>query len=111
MSRRSQQRRFNRQFKLLQRLIPRLAGALEILRRDSWRPLRLPLSILLIAGGLLSVLPLLGIWMLPAGLLMLSLDVPALRAPVSAAIIRARRRLSLLRRWWQRRRGSRRDAA
>lgn len=111
MSRLSRQRRFNRQFKHLQRLLPRLAGVLEMLRADRWRPLRLPLALLLILGGLLSVLPLLGVWMLPAGLLLLALDVPALRAPVSAAIIRCRRRLSLLSRWWQRKRAAWRGPA
>jgi len=33
----------------------------------------------LIPGGLLGFLPVLGLWMLPLGLLLLSIDVPILR--------------------------------
>ena len=36
--------------------------------------------VLLIAGGVLSILPLLGVWMLPLGLALLAEDVPALRS-------------------------------
>jgi predicted DCC family thiol-disulfide oxidoreductase YuxK len=35
--------------------------------------------VLLIGGGILSVLPLLGIWMLPLGLMLLAEDLPPLR--------------------------------
>jgi hypothetical protein len=35
--------------------------------------------LLLILGGLLSFLPILGIWMLPLGLLLLAEDLPVLR--------------------------------
>jgi hypothetical protein len=34
---------------------------------------------LLILGGIFSVLPVLGIWMLPLGLILLAEDVPVLR--------------------------------
>lgn len=37
-------------------------------------PVRLSIGILLILGGLLFFLPILGIWMIPLGLLVLSLD-------------------------------------
>lgn len=41
---------------------------------------RLILGVLLMAGGLLAFLPILGLWMLPLGLAVASLDVvPALR--------------------------------
>ena len=48
---------------------------------------------LLILGGLLGFLPLLGFWMIPLGLLVLSVDLPAVR--------RWRRQLTV---WWHRRR-------
>ena len=56
------------------------------------RPLRITLGILLCLGGLLWFLPVLGLWMLPLGLLVLSIDIPAVR--------RLRRRVEI---WWGRR--------
>jgi hypothetical protein len=41
--------------------------------------LRIPLGLVLCAGGLVSILPLFGLWMLPVGLLILSEDIPWLR--------------------------------
>jgi len=99
MSRR--ERRFDRQFNSLARLIPALRDPLAALRRDSWRLVRLPLALLLTAGGLLWFMPLLGIWMLPAGLLLLAVDLPVLRAPISALVIRARRRIGIWMAWWR----------
>jgi len=99
MSRR--ERRFDRQFESLGRMIPQLRAPLAALRRDGWRLVRVPLALLLILGGLLSFLPLLGIWMLPVGLLLLAVDLPALRAPISALVIRARRRIGVWAAWWR----------
>jgi hypothetical protein len=73
------------------------------LRRDSWFPVRFPLAILLTCGGLLWFLPVFGIWMLPAGLLLLAIDLPHLRGPISAAIIRGRRSTQRWLRRWRRR--------
>lgn len=91
-------RRFQRQFDMLSRLIPALRAPLHMLRGNRWLLLRLPLAILFIAGGVFSILPFLGIWMLPLGLLLLAIDLPALRGPISAIIIRTRRRISRWRR-------------
>jgi hypothetical protein len=63
---------------------------------------RVPAGVTLIAGGVLSFLPVLGLWMLPLGLLLLAIDLPALRPPVSAAAIRIRRRWKTWRRSRQR---------
>jgi hypothetical protein len=101
MSRR--ERRFHRQFSALERLVPLLRGPLGRLRRDNWFPIRLPLALLLTFGGLFWFLPLLGLWMLPAGLLLLAIDLPHLRGPISAAIIRSRRWSQRLLRRWRRR--------
>ena len=46
------------------------------LRRPSSRYVRIPLAILLIVGGIFSFLPVLGLWMLPLGLLLFAQDVP-----------------------------------
>ena len=57
------------------------------------KPMRLGLGGGLVVGGLLGFLPVLGFWMLPLGLVVLSVDSPALR--------RFRRRSEV---WWGRRR-------
>lgn len=94
------ERRFQRQFDVLGRLIPPLRGTMSTLRGNSWFPVRFPLAIILTVGGLFSFLPVLGIWMLPLGLLLLAVDLPVLRGPISVAIIRARRTgKRWLRRW------------
>src|ERR1700682_6802466 len=49
------------------------------LRKPSSRLARIPLAILLIAGGIFSFLPVLGLWMLPLGLLLFAQDVPILQ--------------------------------
>ncbi|NRP18987.1 hypothetical protein LPJGGPFB_02239 [Ensifer adhaerens] len=56
--------------------------------------LRMLVGGLLIFGGFLGFLPVLGFWMVPLGLLILSHDIPAVR--------RRRRRFAV---WWARRRG------
>ena len=75
------------------------------LRRNSWFPIRFPLALLLTFGGLLWFLPILGLWMLPAGLLLLAIDLPTLRGPISAVVIRGR---SSTKRWLSRWRDRRR---
>jgi hypothetical protein len=97
------ERRFQRQFDALVRLVPPLRGLMSTLRRDSWFPIRFPVALLLIAGGLFSFLPILGAWMLPLGLLLLAVDLPILRSPISALIIRGRRKARLLALRWRRR--------
>lgn len=96
-------RRFGRQFDMLERLVPAARKPIEALRSNRWFLLRLPLALILIAGGLLSFLPVLGIWMLPLGLLLLAVDLPILRAPVSAGLIRGRRLIQRWQRRWRKR--------
>jgi hypothetical protein len=55
------------------------------------KPIRIGLGILLIVGGLVGFLPVLGFWMIPLGLLVLSVDLPIVR--------RWRRQLTV---WWNR---------
>lgn len=98
-----EKRRLIRQFEMLERRIPALQSPIRLLLRDSWTLVRLPLAILIIAGGLLSFLPFLGLWMLPLGVLLLAVDIPVLRPSASAFVIRGRRwtteRLRQLRAW------------
>lgn len=100
------ERRFQRQFQALERLIPLLRGPLSRLRRRSWFLIRFPLAVILTLGGMLWFLPVLGIWMLPAGLLLLAINLPRLRGPISVFLIQGRRSASRwLRRWRAWRRG------
>lgn len=51
--------------------------ALVRLRQPRWRLLRIPAGIMLIIGGVLGFFPLVGFWMLPLGLAILAIDIPA----------------------------------
>ncbi|WGD49299.1 hypothetical protein QA641_27115 [Bradyrhizobium sp. CB1650] len=71
---------------LVHRLPPRMGDAVSYLLRPSSRWVRIPSGALLVVGGVLSFLPVLGIWMLPLGLALLAEDVPALRASRSKVL-------------------------
>ena len=63
---------------------------------------RIIVGILLIIGGILGFLPVLGFWMIPLGLVVLSVDFPFIR--------RRRRRAEVkLGRWWHARQEKRRN--
>jgi hypothetical protein len=66
------------------------------------KAVRIGIGVLLVIGGLVGFLPVLGFWMIPLGLLVLSIDLPIVR--------RWRRQLTV---WWHRRKdeGSEEDAA
>jgi hypothetical protein len=65
------------------KLSPRPASFVRWLRRPSSRLVRIPLAILLVLGGIFSILPVLGLWMLPLGLLLIAQDVPFLQKPLA----------------------------
>ena len=70
-------------FKRLDREVPDSLGrALRWLRHPASRWIRLPVGLLFVLGGVFSIFPVLGIWMLPVGLLLMATDVPFLREPV-----------------------------
>jgi hypothetical protein len=60
------------------------------------RPLRVGLGLLLILCGLVGFLPVLGFWMIPLGIMVLSIDIGPVR--------RLRRRVEI---WWAKRRRNR----
>lgn len=93
--------RLRRQLAYFERNLPFGARTLHALGRRENRLYRVPLGMLLVIAGLLGFLPVLGFWMLPLGLLLLSIDIPALQGIVSAMIIWARRRLSIWHRRWR----------
>ena len=63
----------------------------KIVRLPRWA--RLTAGVLLVLGGLVGFLPVLGFWMVPLGLVVLSVDIAPAR--------RLRRRFEV---WWERRR-------
>ena len=65
------------------RLPPRPAKFVAWLRKPSSKWVRIPLAIFLILGGIFSILPVLGLWMLPVGLLLFAQDVPWLQPPLA----------------------------
>ncbi|QDW40855.1 hypothetical protein FFI89_029255 [Bradyrhizobium sp. KBS0727] len=80
---RNHQQELDRHFAWFEdKLPPRLAKFVGWLRRPSSRYARIPLAILLILGGIFSFLPVLGLWMLPLGLLLFAQDVPVLQKPM-----------------------------
>jgi len=79
----------------------RVARAIRWLRSPASRMVRIPLGILFIVGGLLWFLPVVGIELLPIGLLLIAQDVPFLKKPVGSGM------LWLERKWLQRKRRKR----
>lgn len=65
---------------------PVSAGFIAWVRKPSSRLVRIPLGVLLIVGGTISFLPILGVWMLPLGFLILAIDIPPLQGPVVSVI-------------------------
>ena len=66
-----------------QKLPPGPAQFVRWLRKPSSRYVRIPLAVLLIVGGIFSFLPVLGLWMLPLGLLLFAQDIPPLQKPMA----------------------------
>ena len=68
------------------KLPQRPANFVRWLRKPSSRLVRIPLALLLVVGGVFSFLPILGLWMLPLGLLLIAQDVPVLQGPLVAML-------------------------
>src|SRR5829696_8957429 len=87
-------------FKRLEQEVPeRLGRMMRWLRHPASRFVRIPVGVLLVLGGVFSILPGLGIWMLPLGLLLIASDVPFLRRPIGHSTIWAADRWAALRHW------------
>ncbi|WP_430912604.1 hypothetical protein [Methylobacterium sp. sgz302541] len=83
--------------RLSAKLPPRGRRWIAWLREPSRKPLRLVAAVLLVIGGLFSILPVLGLWMLPLGLALLAQDVPALKVPLEYSARRIERSWERLR--------------
>jgi hypothetical protein len=93
-------------FKRLEREVPNWLGkVLRWLRHPASRFVRIPAGLLFILGGLLSFLPVLGLWMLPLGLMLIAHDVPFLQKPMSRFTVWGAERWAGIRRWTARRLG------
>jgi hypothetical protein len=87
-----------------------IARALRWLRAPERRWIRISIALPFIVGGLLWFLPVVGVELLPIGLLLLSQDVPFMRAPMGHAILWMVHRWRGLKSWWRRRARNRRRA-
>jgi hypothetical protein len=93
-------------FKRLEQEMPeRAVGVIRRLRHPDARWIRIPIGLLCVVGGVFSFLPVLGIWMLPLGLLLLAYDVPFLRKPVGHFTIWSVEKWVAFRQWLSRKRG------
>lgn len=82
------QQQLDRAMDVLEREAPdRVSRAVRWLRSPASRWVRIPLGLLFIAGGLLWFLPVLGVELLPIGLLLVAQDVPFLKKPVGRGML------------------------
>lgn len=88
------------------KLPERARRAVDWLREPSRFWIRLMAALLLILGGIFSILPVLGLWMLPLGLALLSQDVPGLKVPLEHAARWIERIWARIAQAWRRRFGS-----
>ena len=81
------QKELDRHFAWFESKLPaRPAKFVAWLRKPSSILVRIPVAILLIAGGTFSFLPMLGLWMLPLGLVLFAQDVPVLQKPMAKSL-------------------------
>ena len=77
------QKELDRHFAWFEKKLPsRPAKFVGWLRKPSSIYARIPLATLLVFGGVFSFLPVLGLWMLPLGLVLFAQDVPPLQKPM-----------------------------
>ena len=87
--------------RLMTKLPERGRSGVMWLREPRRRWLRLGASTFLIFGGVLSVLPVFGLWMLPLGLALMSDDIPWLKVPLDKAARGAERLWVRIRGGWR----------
>ena len=101
--------RLERLFLRLEARFPRFGMMIYVLRQPWAMLVRIPLGILLVVGGFFAFLPVLGMWMLPLGLLLLAIDLPFLQRPINSTVLRGERQWKLWRRNRRDRRATRPD--
>lgn len=94
----------NRYFEMINQRVPaRVSEFIRWLRRPSSLAPRLAVAVLLILGGIFSFLPVLGIWMLPLGLLLIAQDIPFLQKPLVKVLAWTEMKWERLRLRWKNR--------
>ncbi|MGY2904714.1 hypothetical protein ACVWVY_003735 [Bradyrhizobium sp. URHC0002] len=77
----------DRYFEMIHRRVPmKVARFIRWLRKPSSFWIRLLVALLFVLGGVFSFLPILGLWMLPLGLLFIAQDLPILQTPLANAL-------------------------
>jgi hypothetical protein len=77
----------DRYFEMIHRRVPMsVARSIRWLRKPSSFWVRLLVALLLILGSFFSFLPVLGLWMLPLGLLLIAQDAPVVQKPLAGAL-------------------------
>lgn len=75
---------FDEQLRRLTARLPRsVARVIDWTSQPGLHWVRIPAGLALMVGGVFSILPILGVWMLPLGLVMLAKDVRVLRRPTT----------------------------
>lgn len=106
MERESSRLILRRAFRRLESEVPGKVGrVLRSLRHPHSRWVRIPAGVALMAGGVFSILPFLGLWMLPLGMLLIASDVKFLRRPIARFTLWTLDRWSRLKLWWSGSRG------
>jgi hypothetical protein len=94
--------KLNKYFEMIDRRVPiSVSRFIRWLRMPSSFAVRLIIAILLILGGIFSFLPVLGLWMLPLGLLLIAQDVPVLQRPLLVAFVWVEKKYQRLREKWR----------
>jgi hypothetical protein len=103
--RKSSKAKLREAFRHLENEVPGGVGRqVRNLRHPNARWIRLPVGVLFVVGGLLApMVPILGVWLIPLGLLLLACDVPFLRRPTANFTIWSTRKWVVLKEWFNRR--------
>jgi hypothetical protein len=98
----------NEAFLRLEKMLPRpLSRALHWLHDPAMSVVRIPLGMLFIIASFFWFLPVLGLELLPIGLLLIAQDVPFLRRPVGRLMLYLLDAAERVMRWWKSRRARR----
>lgn len=81
----------------------RVSRAIRWLRKPEARWIRWPVGLALIVAGFFGFLPIIGIEMIPVGLLLIAQDIPFLRKPVGKAMLWLEAQWRKLRDRWRKR--------
>ena len=93
----------NKYFDLIDRRVPIRVSRSIRRRKPTSLGARLVVASLLIIGGIFSFLPILGLWMLPLGLLLIAQDIHFLQRPLVKSLALAEAGMKWLKVKWQNR--------